>query len=69
MKQNGLWKDYVITDVTECTVKELVANETERAVMANGAGMTQYATIELTIDAAELIIYGGLDVGMSLLRS
>ena len=43
----------LITDVTKCTVKELVAHETERAVMANGAGMTQYATIELTIDTVE----------------
>ena len=42
-----------LTDVTECTIKELVANETERAVMANGAGMTQYATIGLIIDTVE----------------
>ena len=34
-----------MADVTECTVKGLVANETERAVMAISAAGTQYVTV------------------------
>ena len=40
-------------NVTECTIKELIVNETKSAVIRNGAGMTQCATMKLTVDAAE----------------
>lgn len=39
--------------VTECTVKELFANETERTVMIIVAEVTQCARIKLTVDAME----------------
>ena len=42
-----------MADVIECTMKVLVTNETERAVMGNGARMTQCAAMKLTVDAAE----------------
>ena len=34
-----------MADVPECTVKGLLANETERAVMATSAAVTQCAAI------------------------
>ena len=42
-----------MADVTECIVKELVANEAERAVMRIDAAVTQCAVLELTVDAME----------------
>ena len=34
-----------MADVTECTMKRLVASETERNMMAINAAVTQYAAI------------------------
>ena len=43
----------ITADVTECTVKGLVVNETERAVMGISTTVTQCAAMELTIDVME----------------
>ena len=41
-----------MADVIECTVKELVANET-RAVMRNSTVITQYTAMEAIVDVME----------------
>ena len=37
-----------MANVTECTAKGLVANETERAVMATDTAVTQCAALKLS---------------------
>ena len=42
-----------MANVTECTVKSLVANETERPVMGIDAAVTQCVAMKLAVDATE----------------
>ena len=42
-----------MANITECIVKGLVANETERAVVGIDAAVTQCAAMKLTVDATQ----------------